>query len=172
MICVQTMYLTFDRYFCLRRITVLLYYCILLRVLPLFDTSTCSHPFFQIYWVNSSFQQAVVVMYYFKFTGFPEQKDLWQEDIPVINYKTSLVLGMYILKDSLLFDSINCSHPFFLCYCRYFTEVLEAIHHTTYCSHDYNKWSGVDSTKFEIHCVYLRTAIVAFHPSMVNVLIR
>ena len=36
---------------------------------------------------------------------------------------------MYILKDSLLFDDINCSHPFFLCCCHYLTEALEAIHY-------------------------------------------
>ena len=47
----------------------------------------------------------------------------------IINYNISLVLGMYILKDSLLFEDINCSHPFFLCCCHCFTEALKAIHY-------------------------------------------
>ena len=52
-----------------------------------------------------------------------------QGDIVVINYDTSLVSGIYKLKDGLLFDDINSSHPFLLWYCHYFTGALEAIHY-------------------------------------------
>ena len=47
----------------------------------------------------------------------------------VISYGTSLVLGMYKLKDTLLFDDINSSHPFLLWYSHYLTGALEAIHY-------------------------------------------
>ena len=60
---------------------------------------------------------------------FLEQEELQQGDIIVINYDTSLVSGMYKLKDSLLFDDINSSHPFLLWYCHYFMGALEAIHY-------------------------------------------
>ena len=43
-----------------------------------------------------------------------EMFKLYLEDIIVINCNTSLVSGMYIFKDSLLFDDINCSHYFFM----------------------------------------------------------
>ena len=52
-----------------------------------------------------------------------------QGDIIVINYDTSLVSGIYKLRDSLLFDDINSSHPFLLWYCHYFMGALEAIHY-------------------------------------------
>ena len=60
---------------------------------------------------------------------FLEQEELQQGDIIVINYDTSLVSGMYKLRDSLLFDDINSSHPFLLWYCHYFMGALEAIHY-------------------------------------------
>ena len=47
----------------------------------------------------------------------------------VINYNTSLVSGMYKLKDSLLFDDTNSSHLFLLWYCHYFMGAFEAIHY-------------------------------------------
>ena len=47
----------------------------------------------------------------------------------VVNYDTSLVSGIYILKDGLLFDDINFSHTFFLWYCHYFKGALEAMHY-------------------------------------------
>ena len=47
----------------------------------------------------------------------------------VISYGTSLVLGMYKLKDTLLFDDINSSHPFLLWYSHYLMGALEAIHY-------------------------------------------
>ena len=50
-------------------------------------------------------------------------------DIIVINYDASLVSGMYKLKDSLLFDNLNSSPPFLLCYCHYFMGAIEAIHY-------------------------------------------
>ena len=87
----------------------------------------------------------------------------------VINYDTSLVSGMYKLKDSLLFDDINSSHPFLLWYCHYFTVALEAIHYikgTVFTSQHLLQGtiivsSLVDSRKSEGCCVYLRKAIVA-----------
>ena len=58
------------------------------------------------------------------------------------HYDTSLVTGMCLSKDCLLFD-ITCSHPFPWC-CQQFTGALETIHfvketvflsHSTNCSH-------------------------------------
>ena len=57
------------------------------------------------------------------------KEELWLGDIIVINCNTSLVSGMYKLKDSLLFKDIDSSHPFLLWYCHYFTGALEAIHY-------------------------------------------
>ena len=72
--------------------------------------------------------RAVAATHSFKFTVFSEQEELHQEDIIVISYNTALVSGMYLIK-SLLLDDTNCSHPFLLCYCHYFTGTIEAIHY-------------------------------------------
>ena len=59
---------------------------------------------------------------------FSEQKELLlQGDIIVINYDTSLISGMYKLKDGLLFDEINCKSVSSICH--YFTIALEAIYY-------------------------------------------
>ena len=59
---------------------------------------------------------------------FSEQKELLlQGDIIVINYDTSLISGMYKLKDCLLFDEINCKSVSSIYH--YFTIALEAIYY-------------------------------------------
>ena len=88
--------------------------------------SSCSHPFDQ--WPFFYYKRAVAGMHSFKFTVFSDQEELQQEDIIVINYNTSLVSGKYILKDSMIFDNINSSHPFFLLL-SLFQGALEAIHY-------------------------------------------
>ena len=60
---------------------------------------------------------------------FLEQEELQQGDIITIKNNTSLVSGMYKLKDSLLFDDTNSSHSFLLWYSHCFMGACNAIHY-------------------------------------------
>ena len=91
------------------------------------------------------------------YSVFAEQ-ELQQGDIIVTNNENSVVTGMYIVKNSLLFDGSSCSHSFFFystivisrghlrpsirqIHCVYFTK----INTDSYC----NKRSVVDSSKLK-----------------------
>ena len=91
------------------------------------------------------------------YSVFAEQ-ELQQGDIIVTNNENSVVTGMYIVKNSLLFDDSSCSHSFFFystiviswghlrpsirqIHCVYFTR----INTDSYC----NKRSVVDSSKLK-----------------------
>ena len=106
------------------------------------------------------------------------EKELQQGDILITNCDTFLVSDMYILKDNLLFDDTNYSNSLLFdnTYYQlqpsiffYFTEAREAIHYVesgvyfTILSRaiHYNKWSLIDSSKFERCCVYMKKEIAA-----------
>ena len=125
------------------------------RVLSFLEISTCNRLCFQRYSVN--------------LPPVSEQEQLLQGYVIFINFDTSLVSGVYKLKDSLLFDDIISSHPFLLWYCHYLTGALEAIHYvkgTVFILQHLLQASITVSSlvvlrKFEGYCAYLRKAIVA-----------
>lgn len=94
------------------------------------------------------------------------------------NCDTFLVSDMYILKDNLLFDDTNYSNSLLFdntyyqlqpSIFSYFTEAREAIHYVEsgvyftilFRAIHYNKWSLIDSSKFERCCVYMKREIAA-----------
>ena len=97
-----------------------------------------------------------------------------QEDIIVVSYDKSLVCIYQIKLPTIILYLYCClttsvaAIRFFLWYCHYFTEALEAIHYvkatvyftTLIAGIDYNKRSVVVSKKFEGYCVYFRKAII------------
>lgn len=93
-----------------------------------------------------------------------------QGDIIVISYDdTSLVAGMCILKNSILFDGISCSRTFFYDTVpvsrehlkRFILSTALCLFHIIVTAIHFNKGSVVDLTKFEGCFVYLSKVTVA-----------
>ena len=150
------------------------------RVLSFFEISTCNRLCFQRYTVNlppvaashstngpfsiikEQLQPQILLnLLYFSRTG-----GVAARIYRIINYNTPLVSGMYKLKNSLLFDDTNPSHPFLLWYCHCFTGALEAIHYvkgTVFISQHLLQASIIVSSLWlirgNLNRVYLRKAI-------------
>ena len=101
---------------------------------------------------------------------FISKQEVKQEDIIVISYDdNSLVAGMCILKNSILFDGINCSRPFFYDTVpisrehlkRYVLSTALCLFHIIVTVIHFNKGSVVDLRKFEGCSVYLSKVTVA-----------
>ena len=141
-----------------------------LEVIPIFKgielirKSSCSHPFNELPFFY--YERGIAATHSFKFTVFAEQ-ELREGYIININYDTSLVSGMHILKkvcymtrsfpaihffyDSVTFSLERLKRSICQGHCGYFTTLVTPIY--------YNKRSFIDSRKIEEY-VYFRKTIV------------
>ena len=165
------------------------------RVLYFFETSTCSHPFFQRYWVNSQFQlqpfirwkalfsiRVIAATHFFKFT--------------VCLYTISNLLCIYIyiliiippwFKACIYWKkSVTWWHHFDP---SIFSMIVSLFHGSTWsdphvkrstwlCVYfttlvaaiHYNKWSVVDSRKIEVYVYWKKTTVPIYFTELVAVI--
>ena len=95
-----------------------------LRGIKSIHSSSCSNPFDE--WQN---KREIETTHSFRFTVF------YRAEIVAQRYHTYLLwylLGFrnVYIERSLLYDSISCSHPFALWWCRYLTGALETMSRT------------------------------------------